>query len=207
MFTSRVLPWLLIAVVVVAAGCGDESESSGGASTTAKAATNASSGADDGDAGSASLLYVVDFAKGSIEPGTSADTYVVRLTPSSEHVTWFADRPKRAAGREQLATFVDAFDTMFADSPPNAVIAVAHTSPDDATLTIDSVAREGTQLVLQARTIEGANEGQFADLGHVTKPVAFTAGGLFIDNFISSISSIPHPTPLECAIDPQRSGC
>jgi hypothetical protein len=109
------------------------------------------------------------------------------LRSFDERVTAFADRPFRDAKIETVEWLVSAWDDLFADSPPNAVL-VEH-DPDgvakSVVVELSSPRLSGGELTYAVTVLDAVPEGRLARVAgesHENPVRSFQAVSLFIDD-------------------------
>ena len=68
-------------------------------------------------------MYLICAENGSLTPDQEENVYVLTLKHVSSNVRWYADRPERLSGIENIANYVNVtWPAAYGDLPPNTVI-------------------------------------------------------------------------------------
>lgn len=132
---------------------------SSGAEELAPKATGANTISEaSGESQEVELLFVQQADKAILKNG------VLTLEGVGKNVLYFSDRPDRVVGREQLDSFIDAWDEgeeSFATIPPNAVITVVKGDQElDAVLVLKKPVRvDAETLTYNVDVLEGPDAG------------------------------------------------
>lgn len=121
---------------------------------------------------------------------TDADgVSTLTLTDVDPGVIGFTDRPDRDTVVIEVASFVEAWPTMFADAAPNAVL-VEHQpdgGSDSFVVELSDPRLDGTSLSFTAKVIDGEDHSGIAgvtEAPHTNPPATFEVVSLFIDNVL-----------------------
>jgi len=138
------------------------------------------------DASQESWLFSHTADAGEIRERADGSLELV-LRSFDERVTAFADRPFRDAKIEPVEWLVSAWDDLFADSPPNAVL-VEH-DPDgvakSVVVELSSPRLSGGELTYAVTVLDAVPEGRLARVAgesHENPVRSFQAVSLFIDD-------------------------
>ncbi len=190
--SAKVLSILLV-VLVVAGGVWLVVDRNTGdpdvAPVAATPAAGAPSSVQSGDA--PSWLFTMRAGAGTLEARDDG-TYALDLTGVDRRVTAFTDRPDRDAAVIPLRLLLEVWPRMFADSPPNAVLAADN--PDGTSMslvvTLSDPVREGTTVSFTAEIVETNRRARtltgLADIDTAAPPTSFGAVDLFIDDVTPS---------------------
>lgn len=154
-----------------------------------------------------SLLYVQEGAGGSLER-LGAGAYRLRLTGVSPRVTTFTDRPRRRAGRQSTAGFVQSWKANgFTADPPNAALVLddAGAARDIALLTLSNPRFDrGRQTLTYRATPLRGREPALAAFARRADPLRsgrFAAASLFIDDGGGGFSTVTFDVQGEATTD------
>jgi hypothetical protein len=143
----------------------------------------------------ASNLLVLNAERGSLVP-RGADRFDLTLRGVDRHVTWFADRPRRAAGTASVRTLVrDWADLGFLRDRPNAAIELPDGASGADTLVVElgrpRYDRRADTLRLRVRRITTtASIGGHAKGVDRRLPRRFGRTSLFVDNLPGSRGAV-----------------
>ncbi len=138
----------------------------------------------------ASLLFTLNAGAGTMRPtdGEGGDQYRLELTGVDGRTVWFADRPRRDAGRLPTERFFGGWGGLgFRDDPPNSALVAKvghHTRTVAVELKLRHYDRRDRSAVFDTRLL-GSLGGGLVHLNRslgATPAAHFEAPTLFIDN-------------------------